>query len=237
MRPDHPGPKVPQAPKVLRAPQVQMEKMVSLDLQEQGVPLAHEEMTVPPVNKEPRESPGLGDSLVRMVILAIRVKQGPQVPKDRQVLPDHREQEETGDPLGREEPPVPREIRDHKDRQETRDHVVTRVPREKKDYKEPRVKREIRDGLAFLVPLEPLARLATRVTQVPPARVDSQGQKEIEVKTALMDLPAHLDRKDLGEELVYRVPRETGDQQERGVTQEIRDLLDHRDLLETSVRI
>lgn len=49
-----------------------------------------------------------------------------------------------------------------------------------------------------------------------------------------MDLPAHPANKDPGEELVYRAPRETGDRLERGVTQEIQDNLDLRDLQEIS---
>lgn len=214
-----------------------MEKMANQVHQDKGVPLALEEMTVPLVNQDHRESLDLVDSLVQTVIPVIRATQDPLVPKDPLVPPDNREPEETGDPPEREELPVTRVILDHKDCQVVKDHVVTLVRKEKKDCKGRREKKGIRDGLVSLVPLELQDRLVTRATQVLPVRVDSKDPKATEVKTGLTELPAHPDRKDLGEELVCRAPRETGEHLERGATQEFQEILDHRDLLETSALI
>lgn len=234
---DHQGLRAHQAHRVPRADLAQTVKMVTPVHRERRVLQALEEMMESPVKQENQENLGLVDSLVQMVILAIRAILDHRVPRDPQAPSDHRVREETGDPLEKEEPPVPREIQDHKDYQEVKDRAVIPVRKEKKDYKGHREKREIRDGLVSLVQQVLQVLWVIRATQVLPGRVDSKGPKATEVKTALTDLPVHPGKLGLGEEAAYRVPRETGDHKERGATQEIQDQLDHRDLLETSAHI
>lgn len=96
------------------------------------------------------------------------------------------------------------------------------------------MKREIKAGPVSLVQPELQVLLAIRVIQALPVLVDSLGQKEIAVKMDLMDHLVLPDSKDQGGELVYRVSKETGDNLERGGTQEIQDHLALRALQEIS---
>lgn len=112
--------------------------------------------------------------------------------------------------------------------------MVTLVQRETKDCKGRWVKREIKAGPVSLVQPELQVPLGIRVTQALPVLGDSRGQKEIAVKMDLMDHLVLPDSKDQGGELVYRVSRETGDNLERGETQEIQDHLALRALQEIS---
>lgn len=180
--------------KVPREVQVQTGKMATQAPQEREVPPAPGVMTVSPVNRVSRESLDLEDLPDLMVTLVIRAKLDHPVPREFQVLPDQRDQEETGDLLEKEGPPVPRVSRDRKDYRDFRAHVATLVQKVRKDCKAHKEKKETRDGLVSSVLLVLQGLLETRVTQALPGRVDSLDPKATEVRTGLMGLPDRLDR-------------------------------------------
>lgn len=150
--------------KVPREFQVQTGKMANQDLQEQEVPPVPGVMTVPPENRVSRESLGLEDLPDLMVTLVIRVKLDHPDPREFRVLPDHRDQEETGDRPEKEGAPVPRVTRDRKVCRDFRAHVVTPVQKARKVCRVHKERRETRDGLVSLAPLDLQDLLETRVT-------------------------------------------------------------------------
>lgn len=222
--------------KVPREVQVQMGKMATQARQEQGVLPAPGVMTVPPVSRVSRESLVLEDLQDLMVTLVIRAKRDHPDPRVFQVPLDHRDQEETGDRLEKEGPPVPRVNKDRKDCREARDHVATLVQKARKDCKAHKEKKETRDGLVSSAPLELQDLLEIRVTQALLGRVDSLDPKATEARMGLMGLPDLLDRLGLGEDLVCREPKVIGDHKERGVNKDNRDHLGRRDRPQTSPR-